>query len=156
VFKPLAALLILTAGVTIWWVEFGRYSPSERDLFGRVQAVIGDGKPTSLKIVREFGLSAECATKTCFFQPSKIGRVSYAGGNIRNPNGKVIFELDHLAGECISTSMAANWFGGAVAQSCVDSVCWYLESRRKWGVVAFGLDKRNSSCVSSVVINSAP
>jgi hypothetical protein len=154
-FKPVATLLILTLAVVTWWIEFGRYSPSERDLFGRVEAVTKKDGPSSTEIVHEFGLPSECTSRTCFFKPSKIGRVTYAGGNIRNGRDGLIFELDDLGGDCISTAMAKNWFGGAVTQGCVDSVCWYFESKRKWGTVNFGLNRQDSTCVSSVVINRA-
>jgi hypothetical protein len=153
-FKFVAALVVLTAAVTTWWVESGRYSPSERDLFGRVEAATKGG-PSTAALVREFRLPAECASRTCLFEPSDVGRTAITSGNIRHPSDGIIFELEGLGGDCISTTMARNWFGGRVAQRCVDSVCYYLESKREWGTISFGVDRPDSACVSSVVINSA-
>lgn len=154
-FKPAAALLVLIAAITLWWFNFGRYNSSERDLFARVEAVTSTGsQPSAAEITHEFGLASQCASKSCFFGGQSIANASYARGNLRPTNDGLVFELDELSGQCVRADMAARRFGGEIGQRCVDSECWYLEAQHDWGIVGFGLKKPNSTCVSSVVINS--
>jgi len=154
-YKLPAAILVLTAAaLTLWWMSTGRYNGTERYLFGRVEAAASGEAPSPANIIREFALPSECATKSCFFRGSRLANATYARGNLRPTDDGLVFELDGFAGECISTEMAAKRFGGDIGQRCVDGQCWYLEAKRDWGIVAFGLSKPDSSCVSSVVINS--
>ena len=155
--RPAALLVLITAALTLWWLNVGRFNPSERKFFNRIEAVLVDAPPSPLNIVSEFELPKECGQTSCVFQGSKIADVSYAGGDLRPTNNGLVFVMEKLAGECIRTDMVAKRFGASrIKQACAHGGCWYLEFPRDWGVLAFGLENSKASCVSSLVINSLP
>ena len=95
--------------------------------------------------------------KSCFFEAATMAEAEHGGGNLRPTKDGLVFVLEQLRGRCIRTDMAAKRYGPAeMRQVCNHGGCWYLEARRNWGVLGFGLEKPNSACVSSVVINSLP
>ena len=154
---PAALFVLICAGLTLWWMNVGKFNGSERNLFQRLEAVLADTPPSPHKIISEFRLPKECGGKSCFFKGSKLADASYGGGDLRPTDDGLVFVLEKLAGQCIRTEMAANRFGlSEVKQACDHGGCWYREVRNDWGLLAFGLEKPESTCVSSVVINSLP
>jgi len=155
-YKLLVPILVLTAAVlTAWWTNVGRFNSSELDLFSRIDAVLAEGPPSSSDIVREFRLPKSCMAKGCFFEAARMTEAEHGGGNLRTSEDGLIFVLEQLRGRCIRADTAAKRFGPAsIRQVCDHGGCWYIEARRDWGHLSFGLKKPNSACVSSVVINS--
>jgi hypothetical protein len=154
--KFAALLLVITGAVAIWWFDIGRYSKNERILFGRIDNIIAFATPSAAKIVDEFELPRECETKTCYFGASKSGSLSHGGGRLTKSDDGIVFELNGFNAECIRTKSAVSRFGGQIVQACSDAQCWYLQHRHDWGLLAFGLEKPKSVCISSIVINTLP
>lgn len=154
---PAAILILLCAALTLWSMSVGKFNVSERNLIARLETVLADAPPLPAKIVSEFKLPGACKQKSCFFQASKLAEASYAGGNLRPSRDGLVFVLEDFGGQCIRAKSVAGQFGPSeVTQGCAHGGCWYREVQYDWGFLAFGLEKPDSACVSSVVINGLP
>ena len=154
---PMAILVLLGAALTLWWMNVGKFNVSERNLITRLETVLADAPPLPSKIVSEFELPETCGVKSCFFKASKFANADYAGGNLRPSREGLVFVLEEIGGQCIRARTVADQFGPSeVKQACAHGGCWYREVQYDWGLLAFGLEKPDATCVSSIVINGLP
>jgi len=151
--SALAALVVLAS----WWSQNRSRTENEQLLFSMLDASIAKTPPDAADIIAAFDLPEACQEKTCFLEPGMIGGFSFNGGNLRPPKEGLIFVLEDFKGSCIRTKRAQTYYDTEEPrQNCSHGGCWGTHAQYSWGILSFGLDKRNSTCVSSVVINSMP
>lgn len=149
-----AALVAIAA---FWWAQNRSLNPEERLLFKKLDAAISHDPPRATDIIDAFDLPDECREKTCFLEAGKIGNLRYSSSGLRQPKEGIIFEIEGFADTCVRAVRVKSYFGTrAPAQSCFDAVCWYADAQHSWGILTFKLDRPDSQCVSSAVINSLP
>lgn len=154
-YGAMPVILAISAVAAALWGQDEPLNASERELFQRLESVAAEGPPSSSGIVRAFGLSPACGRSSCFFERTEIGGAIFAEGNLRPARGGLVFVLERAAGQCIRVDRVAGRFGtGMAREACAHGGCWYVETRRQWGILAFGLDDPEATCVASVVINS--
>jgi len=154
----IAIVLVTSAGMAgAWaWANHVPLNDAERELFDRLDRVTASGNPTSLELVRAFGLPPPCLGGHCSFQQPAATNSSFSTGSLRPSDGGLIFELERPRSQCIRVSRVVAHFGGSESRNgCADSECWYVDARHEWGLLAFGLETRSATCVASVVINTA-
>jgi hypothetical protein len=153
----LAIFAALVAVAAIWWTQDRSLNPEERLLFKKLDAAILHEPPRADDIIDAFDLPEECREKTCFPEAGKIGNLRYSRTSLRQPEEGIIFVIGDFTDACVRADRVKSYFGTrAPAQSCFDAECWYADAQRSWGILTFKLDRPDSQCVSSAVINSLP
>jgi len=153
-------IAVVAAGLVVlalWWWQNRSLTADEQALFSKIESALAQAPPEGADVIRAFRLPSKCETETCFLEPSEIDGLQYEGGNLRQQKNGNIFVLEALSGQCIRRKRVMTYFGsGAAETSCSSKACWYTTAQYEWGILAFGLDERESACISSVVINSLP
>lgn len=145
--------LILISFALIWWKQTLSLTVEERALFTKLDAVILHSPPRESDIISAFGASA---CQACSPKVQRIGALRYTI-DIRPEDEGLIFEINRFSGACIRTDRIKNYFQtGNPENGCNDSVCWWTQSQRRWGILGFKLDSPNARCVTSALINSTP
>ena len=147
-----AALVLVP---TFWWGQNRSLTPEERLLFTKLDAAISHQPPRAVDVIDAFNLPDECREKTCFLKAGKIGDLRYSEIDLRQPKDGIIFQIEGFTDTCVRADRVKSYFGtGTPAQSCFDAVCWYADAQYPWGILTFQMDRPDSQCVSSAVINS--
>jgi len=131
------------------------HSKVELTLFDRIGAALASGQPTEESVARAFELSSKC-DPSCGFGGS-IGGVGYSQGSFRPTKDGLILVLGALDGDCIRIrSIVQHFPKGVIEDACSHGPCWYYTKRYEWGLISFGMKDIDSTCASSLVINSMP
>ena len=150
--------MVLGLGIVLglWWSQ-QREHAAERELFDKIEYAISKNPPDARDVVSAFDLTPDCAVETCFFKEGSIGALTFEKGNIRPTKNGLILVLEKFSGACVRVTQIESRFNTSQpTPGCASGGCWYREAQYDWGIVGFGLDQKNASCASSVVINSRP
>lgn len=152
-----ATLCVIGLAGVPWLARSHLLTPSEASLFTAIDASIAHQPPRAGDIAGAFALPSACHADTCFFKAGSIGDLRYTSGDLRQTPDGLIFVIEGFSNSCIRVDRVRSRFGTAgPEQVCSDAPCWYIETKHSWGFLAFELEKPNSECVSSAVINSTP
>ena len=140
-----------------WWLQTGSLTAEEKLLFSSLDAAINSNPPLVDDVVEAFALPQACGRATCWLNGSAIGRLQYEQGDLSPSEEGFVFQLEGFSTACIRKESVMEYFNTEIPrEECSHGGCWYTLAQYPWGVLAFGLNRPDSACISSVVINSLP